>query len=382
MVVAFIPKESEPGEARVAAVPETVKALRKLGVVVKVQQGAGLAAGYTDDEFREAGAEIEPDGRVACGADLVLRVRLPRQGAPDSELKTGSVLVCSVQPALAAPAVKVLADRKVTTFSLDLVPRITRAQRMDVLSSQATAAGYKAVLLAASALPRFFPMLMTAAGTIPPARVFVLGAGVSGLQAIATARRLGALVEANDVRPSVKEQVESLGAKYVDTGAPPDAQGAGGYAKETTAEYQRKQREVLTKHIAACDVLITTAAIPGKRAPQLVTGAMVDGMRPGSVIVDLAAASGGNVEGTVPGETVVTPRGVKIIGDMNLAALVAADSSRMFARNVLAFVEPMVKEGKLQPKLDDEVLAASLVTHDGAVRHEGAAAALAGKGAS
>jgi NAD(P) transhydrogenase subunit alpha len=380
MVIAFVPKESEPGETRVAVVPETVKALGKLGIEVRVQQGAGLAAGCADQEYKDAGAEVSESNGVA-DADLVLRVNPPREGTPEVDrLKAGALLVSSLQPALRVPLVQALAARKVTTMALDLVPRITRAQKMDILSSQATAAGYQAVLLAATALPKFFPLLMTAAGTITPARVFILGAGVAGLQAIATAKRLGAVVEANDIRPAVKEQVESLGGKFVDTGTPPQAESTGGYAKETSEEYQRKQREILSKHIAAADVVISTALIPGKKAPVLVTKEMVAAMKPGAVIVDLAVAMGGNVEGSKAGETVVTSNGVKIIGEPNLPAMVGGDASRMFARNVVALLGEFTKDGKFQLDFNNEVLAAVTVTHDGVVRHEPTAAALAAKG--
>ncbi|MEZ5966598.1 MAG: Re/Si-specific NAD(P)(+) transhydrogenase subunit alpha [Planctomycetota bacterium] len=382
MVVAFVPKETEAGETRVAVVPETVKSLAKLGVQVRIQQGAGERAGYPDREYKDAGAEVVADASGQSTADLVLRVNPPKEGSPEvNGLKAGCVLVSSLQPGLCLPLVKALAGHKVTTMALDLVPRITRAQKMDILSSQATAAGYQAVLLAAAALPKFFPLFMTAAGTITPSRVLILGAGVAGLQAIATAKRLGAVVEANDIRPAVKEQVESLGAKFVDTGTPPQAETSGGYAKETSEDYQRKQREILTEHIAAADVVITTALIPGRAAPILVTKEMVAAMRTGSVIVDLAVAMGGNVQGSERGRTVTTDNGVKIIGEANLPALVGGDASRMFARNVVAFLSEFTKEGKLNLDFGNEILAAVTVTHDGTVRHEPTAQALAKQGA-
>lgn len=382
MVVAFVPRESEPGETRVAVVPETVKALAKLGVEVRVQEGAGARAGCTDKEYKEAGAEVVGGIDAMAAADLVLRVNPPKEGTADVDrLEAGAVLVCSLQPLLRLPLVEALARRKVTTLALDLVPRITRAQKMDILSSQATAAGYQAVLQAAVALPKFFPLFMTAAGTITPAKVLVLGAGVAGLQAIATAKRLGAIVEANDIRPAVKEQVESLGAKFVDTGTPPQAETSGGYAKETTAEYQRKQREILTTHVAAADVVISTALIPGRQAPVLVTKEMVAAMRSGAVIVDLAVAMGGNVEGSEVGRTVTTGNGVKIIGEANLPALVGGDASRMFARNVVAFLAEFTKDGKFNLDLGNEILAAVTITHDGTVRHPPTAQALAKQGA-
>jgi len=382
MLVAFVPKETEAGETRVAVVPETVKALAKLGVQVRVQQGAGVEAGCTDQDYRDAGAEVVAGADGAANAQLVLRVDPPREGTPEVDgLAPGTVLVTSLQPLLRLPLVAALGQRRVTTMALDLVPRITRAQKMDILSSQATAAGYQAVLQAAVALPKFFPLFMTAAGTITPAKVLVLGAGVAGLQAIATAKRLGAVVEANDIRPAVKEQVESLGAKFVDTGTPPQAESTGGYAKETTAEYQRKQREILSTHIAAADVLITTALIPGKRAPVLVTKDMLAAMKTGAVVVDLAVAMGGNVEGSEPGRTVTTQNGVRIIGETNLPALVGGDASRMFARNVVAFLGEFTKDGKMNLDFGNEILAAVTVTHDGKVRHEATAQALAASGA-
>ncbi|MDA0372150.1 MAG: Re/Si-specific NAD(P)(+) transhydrogenase subunit alpha [Planctomycetota bacterium] len=373
MALIFVPRETEPGESRVAATPETVKGYTKLGLQVAVESGAGLASGFRDADYEAAGARI---GGSLGEADLVLMVRTPQPGAI-AGMKRGAVLASGLVPNGQAEAIVALRDAGVTSFGMELIPRITRAQKMDVLSSQATCAGYQAVLLAAASLPRFFPLLMTAAGTIKPAKVFILGAGVAGLQAISTARRLGAVVEANDVRPAVKEQVESLGAKFVDTGTPPDAETSGGYAKEATTEYLDKQRQILTEHVAEADVVITTALIPGRPAPRIVTDAMVQGMRPGSVIVDLAAPNGGNVEGTVPGE-VVDRHGVKILGETNLPALCAADASRMWARNVLGFAELLVNEGAIAPHWDDEIVKACCVTRDGEVVHEGARTAVGG----
>lgn len=371
MALLFVPRETEPGETRVAATPESVKGWVKLGLSVAVEPGAGDAAGVRDQDYRDAGASLED---ALERADLVIAVRTP-SAAKVARLKAGAVVASSLIPTMQLDAVRSLAGQRVTAFGLELVPRITRAQSMDVLSSQATCAGYQAVLLGAAALPSFFPMLMTAAGTIKPARVFVIGAGVAGLQAITTAKRLGATVEANDVRAAAKEQVESCGARFVDTGTPPDAQTAGGYAKEQSDEYLRKQREILGNHIAQADVLITTALIPGRPAPRIVTDDMVARMKPGSVIVDLAAPNGGNVEGTRPGDTVVR-HGVKLIGETNLPAMVATDASRMWARNVFEFLKPFVKDGSFAPKWEDEVLAASCVTRDGEIVHAGAKAAL------
>lgn len=373
MALIFVPRETEPGESRVAATPETVKGYTKLGLQVAVESGAGLASGFRDADYEAAGARI---GGSLGEADLVLMVRTPQPSAI-AGMKRGAVLASGLVPNGQAEAIGALRDAGVTSFGMELIPRITRAQKMDVLSSQATCAGYQAVLLAAASLPRFFPLLMTAAGTIKPAKVFILGAGVAGLQAISTARRLGAVVEANDVRPAVKEQVESLGAKFVDTGTPPDAETSGGYAKEATTEYLDKQRQILTEHVADADVVITTALIPGRPAPRIVTDAMVQGMRPGSVIVDLAAPNGGNVEGTVPGEA-VERHGVKILGETNLPALCAADASRMWARNVLGFAELLVNEGAIAPHWDDEIVKACCVTRDGEVVHEGARTVVGG----
>ncbi len=378
MVQVFVQKESAPGEARVAATPETVKQMVKAGLHVAVQAGAGVEAGFLDSEYEEAGATVAADR--PGDTDLLLSIRPP---SPEEcgKLKSGSTLICSFQPMLSLPLVQALAEAKITSFSLDLMPRITRAQKMDILSSQATAAGYQAVLMAAAALPKMFPLLMTAAGTLTPARVVVLGAGVAGLQAIATAKRLGAVVEANDIRPAVAEQVESLGAKFIDTGTPPEAETAGGYAKETSEDYARKQREILTKHISEADVVITTALIPGRKAPVLVPDEMVQAMHAGSVIVDLAVEMGGNVEGSVSGET-VDRHGVKIIGEPNLASLVASDASRMFARNLHNFLELLVKEGALDPQWDDECVVGTAVTHDGDIKHAQSADAVSAKGAS
>lgn len=383
MTAVFVPRETHPGELRVAMVPDSVKALVKHGLQVLVQADAGEAAGFVDAAYRDAGAEIVADAKAGYGkADLVLRVRPPKLGTDEvAALRPGTTLVCSLQPLQALKLVRALADAKINCFSLDLMPRITRAQKMDILSSQATAAGYQAVLIAAVALPKMFPLLMTAAGTVKPARVVVMGAGVAGLQAIATARRLGAIVEANDIRPAVKEQVESLGAKFIDTGTPPQAETTGGYAKETSAEYARKQREILTRHLSAADVVITTALIPGRKAPILISDDMIKVMPPGSVIVDLAVEMGGNVEGSVSGETVVR-HGVKIIGEPNLPAQVAGDASQMFARNTNAFLELLIKDGKIVPKWDDECVAGTIVTRDGEIRHLPSAEALSTKGAS
>lgn len=374
MVVIFVPKESAAGETRVAAVPETVKGMQKLSVTVQVERGAGLAAGFTDSEYEEAGASLV-DGSSRKDADIVLGVQIP---SPDlcSNQKSGSMLICTLTPGNALDSIKALRDAKVTAVGLEFMPRITRAQKMDILSSQATCGGYRAVLLSATHLPQMFPLMMTAAGTIKPARVLILGAGVAGLQAISTARKLGAIVEANDIRPAVKEQVESLGGKFVDTGSPPDAETSGGYAKEAGEEFLNKQREILTAHITNADVLITTALVPGKKAPMLVTADMRKAMSPGSVIVDMAAGQGGNVEGSKSGETVVVD-GVTIIGDNNLPAGVAADASRMYSRNTLSFLGEFIdKEGTVTVDIEGEIMSAVAIVHDGLVRHEPTAKAV------
>jgi len=373
MALVFVRKESEPGETRVAATPETVKGYVKHGLEVVVEPEAGLASGFPDEEYAQVGASL----RDALGdADLVLSVRTPPNEAI-AHMKQGACLISSLVPAFQLDTVKALAEAGVSSFAMEAVPRITRAQKMDVLSSQATCAGYEAVLMAAASLPRMFPLMMTAAGTIRPAKVFVLGAGVAGLQAIATAKRLGAQVEANDVRPAVKEQVESLGAKFVDTGTPPDAETAGGYAKEASEDYLKKQREILTKHIGESDVVITTALVPGRKAPRIVNAEMLKGMRPGSVIVDLAVGTGGNVEGSKPGETVFV-NGIKILGETNLPSLLGGDASRMWARNVASFLDLFVKEGQVQPAWDDEIVKATCITHAGEVRDESARQAMGG----
>lgn len=377
MVVTFVPKESESGETRVAAIPETVKGMLKLGLQVQVERGAGVVAGFPDSEYEAAGATLV-DGDAIRGADIVLGIQSPTPQQAGRQ-KAGSLLICTLTPGVRLATMKALRDAKVTAMGLEFMPRITRAQKMDILSSQSTCSGYQAVLLAAVHLPKMFPLMMTAAGTLTPAKVLVLGVGVAGLQAISTARKLGAIVEANDIRPACKEQVESLGGKFVDTGAPPDAETKGGYAKEATQEFLNKQREILTHHIGQADVLITTALVPGKKAPVLVTEPMRKAMKPGSVIVDMAAGQGGNVEGSVPGQRVVKD-GVTILGDTNLPAQLASDASRMYARNVLAFLGEFVKAGVVNVNMDNEILGAVTIVHGGVVRHEPTAMALAAQG--
>jgi NAD(P) transhydrogenase subunit alpha len=372
MIVGTV-KETFPGERRVALVPSVLPTLTKAGIEVLVESGAGVEAGYPDETYTEKGARIASSrAEVFEKADVVMQVRgygaNPDEGKGDVELmRKGQVLIAAFEPLTAHDEVKAVAGSGATLFALELVPRITRAQSMDILSSMATIAGYKAVLLAAEQLPKMFPMMMTAAGTVKPAKVFVIGAGVAGLQAIASSKRLGAVVEAYDLRPAVKEQVESLGGKFVemelDAG---ESEDAGGYAKAMGEEFYKKQRELMARVVAENDVVITTAAVPGKKAPVLITGEMIQGMQPGSVVVDLAAERGGNCELTQPGETVVE-HGVTILGPVNLPASVPYHASQMYAKNIVTFFMPLVKEGQIEVNMEDEVLAESLVTRDGEV---------------
>jgi len=362
------PKETAPDERRVALVPDSATRLAAAALEVNVESGAGSAADITDEAYQQAGAKIVKGAAGLMGeADAVLKVQAP--SASEVELlKKRGVLISFLQPATQGDIVRALAKRGVTAFSLELVPRISRAQSMDALSSQASAAGYKAVLMAAGRLGKFFPMMMTAAGTIPPARVLVMGAGVAGLQAIATARRLGAVVSAYDVRPAVKEEVESLGATFIEL-ALETQEGEGGYAKEQSEEFLRKQRELIGEHVAKSDVVITTAAVPGRRAPLLVTGEMVKGMRPGSVIVDLAADTGGNVELTKAGADVEVG-GVTIIGTRNVPSTMPLHASQLYARNVANLLLHLVKDGAIVLDFDDEITKGSCVTHDGEIVNE------------
>ena len=368
-----VAKETYPGERRVALVPASVAALKKLGGVVALESGAGAAAGFPDQAYFAVGATVVADRRqLFDGAEVLLQVRTlganPTAGRGDLDLvHDGLVIIGTADPLGNPQAAKELADRGATLFAMELIPRITRAQSMDVLSSMATIAGYKAVLLAADRLPKMFPMMMTAAGTLTPAKVFVVGAGVAGLQAIASAKRLGAVVHAYDVRPAVKEQVESLGAKFVEMPlAAGDAEGAGGYAKQLDEEFYRKQRELMAQTVAASDVCITTAAIPGKKSPVLVTADAVRGMAPGSVIVDLAAERGGNCELTKPDDTVVE-NGVTILGPTNLPSEVPNHASQMYAKNLTNFVALISRDGKLHLNLEDQVVRETLAAHRGEV---------------
>jgi H+-translocating NAD(P) transhydrogenase subunit alpha len=368
-----VPSETQGSETRVAATPETVRKFIALGADVAIEKGAGLLSGISDADYEAAGASIARTAKdVLKGADIVLKVRRPAE----TELKSygsGAVVIGIMDPYGNEAAVDAMAKAGISAYAMEFMPRITRAQVMDVLSSQANLAGYRAVIDGAGEYGRGIPMMMTAAGTVPAARIFIMGVGVAGLQAIATARRLGGVVTATDVRPATKEQVESLGAKFlaVEDDEFKQAQTAGGYAKEMSKEYQAKQAELTAAHIAKQDIVITTALIPGRPAPKLVSKAMVESMKAGSVIIDLAVERGGNCEMARPGETVVTPNGVKIVGHLNVPGRLAATASQLYAKNLYAFVETMVdkKEKKLAINLDDELVKATCLTRGNAVIH-------------
>ena len=361
-----VPKEMAASERRVALVPDAAARLVKGGAEVVIERGAGTAASCPDEAYTAAGASIADRAAVLGQADVVLQVQAPTS-ADIAQYREGAALVALFQPGSDPGLVRQLAQRKLTAFSLVLLPRITRAQPMDALSSQATVAGYKAVLLAASATGRFLPMLVTAAGTIPAARVLVLGVGVAGLQAIATARRLGAIVSAFDVRPAVKEQVQSLGATFLEMAIEEHAETAGGYAKELTEDTHRKELAFLAAAVKDADIVITTAAIPGKKAPVLVTAAAVQGMKPGAVLVDLAAETGGNCELTEPGTEIVR-NGVVILGPVNLPSTLPLHASQMYAKNLSAFLGHVVQDGRLRLDFDDPIIRDTCVTHAGEVR--------------
>jgi H+-translocating NAD(P) transhydrogenase subunit alpha len=373
------PKETAEGERRVALVPEVVQRLVKRGLEVTIQQGAGAGALLPDSTFADAGAELTADEGRIWDADVVVKIGLPT-AEEISRLGRGSVLVGFLAPLTSPATTRALAEAGATAFAMEAIPRISRAQSMDALSSQSNVAGYKAALLAAERMERFFPMLMTAAGTIPPAKVLVLGAGVAGLQALATAKRLGARTTGYDVRPEVAEQVRSLGAQFLDLGV--SAAGEGGYARELTEEERARQQQALTDAIKGFDVVITTALVPGRPAPKLVTEEAVKGMKPGSVIIDLAGESGGNCELTEPGQEVVK-YDVKIISPLNLPATVAEHASQLYARNVQALLELFVdEEGALKLDFDDEIIAGACIVRDGEIVHAGAKAAVEKEGQS
>jgi NAD(P) transhydrogenase subunit alpha len=369
-----VPKEASPGERRVALVPESCKKLIQSGYTIAVEAGAGERAGFPDSAYREVGAGIEGDPAVLLGsADLVLKVNAPAsrdgQRSEADWMRPGAVYVGSLMPLRNLAAVRALASRRITAFSTDAIPRTTRAQSMDTLSSMANIAGYKGALLAASELNKYFPMLMTAAGTVPPAKVFVIGAGVAGLQAIATSRRLGANVFATDVRPEVKEQIESVGAKYVGIELKEGASAGGGYAKELSEEDRLRQAELLAAQCTQSDAVITTALIGGVFAPRLISAAMVRSMKPGAVIVDLAADGGGNCELSRPGETVAI-QGVTILAPLNLPASMPLHASLLFSRNLTAFVQAFTRENAFQLDLSDEIQQGAVITHEGTVKHQ------------
>ncbi|MBK8284950.1 MAG: NAD(P) transhydrogenase subunit alpha [Ahniella sp.] len=356
-------KETMANEKRVAMTPEIAKKLKALGTQPRIETGAGVSAAFPDVSFKDA--ECVAD--ALAGSDIVLAVQ-PLDDDTIRKLKPGTVLISILQPHASVERVKLLRDGKITSFAMELLPRTTRAQAMDILSSQAGMAGYKAVLIAAQASPKFFPMLTTAAGTIRPSKVLIVGAGVAGLQAIATAKRLGAQVEGFDVRPEVKEQIESLGAKYLDLGV--SAAGTGGYARALTPEEQAEQQKRLGEHLRGIDVVVTTAAVPGRKAPRIITRSMVEGMKAGAVLVDLAAETGGNCEVTEPGKTVWTDNGVQVIGPVNMPSMGAVHASEMYARNLFNFVSLMIKDGQLNLDWEDDLIANTCLTFDGQIKHE------------
>ena len=368
-----VPREIKPGEKRVALVPDIISKLTKAGLSVVIESNAGLASEYADDQFKAAGAQIKA-GDVLAGSDVVLSVQ-PLTPTQMASLKKGAITISFLSPTTATDSINAAIAAGVTAISLEMVPRISRAQSMDALTSQALCAGYKASLVAAELSPKFFPLLMTAAGTVTPAKVVVLGAGVAGLQAIATAKRLGAVVSAYDVRPSSADEVKSMGAKFINLELEA-LEGAGGYAREMTEERANKQKELLTPYIAAADVLITTAAVPGRTAPRLVTAEMVSKMAPGSVVVDLAAESGGNVEGSVAGEITKTSNGVSIWGGKDVPSQLAFHASMLFSRNVVNLLLLMSKSvdgrptGTIEPDFSDEIIDSATITHNGIKREK------------
>jgi NAD(P) transhydrogenase subunit alpha len=373
MLSVLVAKERVPAETRVSATPETVKQMIKAGVGVVVEAGAGAHAFFSDQQFKDAGATIASDPKAAWGgADVVLKVRAPEKHASFDEIeavKDGAVVIGFLAPYKNDVMIRRYADKRVSSLPMELVPRITRAQKMDALSSQANIAGYKAVLLAAVNLPKYFPLFMTAAGTVKPARVVIMGAGVAGLQAIATAKRLGAVVEASDIRPETKEQIQSLGGKFIELPKTEESgSGAGGYAREVSADFLKQQQEIVGRHVAQADVVITTALVPGRPAPKLLPAWMVEKMKAGAVIVDLAVEQGGNCELSERDKD-VRKHGVLIMGPSNLPASLPADASLLYARNVNALLQNVLKEGALNFDLTDEVTSGTLLTHEGKIVH-------------
>lgn len=367
----FIPKETVAGETRVAATPETIKKYISSGFTVQVETGAGSHSSISDQAFKDAGATVGPATKESYQADIVAKFHPPGErdlGHEADLLKPGGLLLSYLWPLTSFDLVKQLANNKVSAFAMDMIPRITRAQKLDALSSQSNIGGYKAVIMAADHSPKLFPMLMTAAGTIRPCKVVILGAGVAGLQAIATARRLGAIVDVSDVRPAVKEQVQSLGANYIEVPSEDNLEDEGGYAKEASKEFLAKQQELVGEYIRQADVVITTALIPGKPAPKLISKDLVAGMKSGSVIVDMAAEQGGNCELTEPGK-IADVNGVKILGLLNLPSMVPVHATEMYAKNIQNCLEDMIKDGAAHLDFEDEVVAGSIITHGGEVRH-------------
>jgi NAD(P) transhydrogenase subunit alpha len=377
-----VPRERAPGERRVALVPDTAGKFVKAGITVAVERDAGRSAGFLDEAYAAAGATIAADeAATVADADIVVRVNKPSDAELDG-LKRGAILIGFLAPLGDPQSVERYATRGLTALSMDAIPRTTKAQAMDALSSQANIGGYKAALIAASTLAKFFPMLTTAAGTIKPAKALIIGAGVAGLQAIATCRRLGAVVTAYDTRPVVKEQVQSLGAKFLEIDVGESGEGQGGYARELSAEAIEKQRLGMIKAIGAADVVITTAAVPGRRAPILITKDAVAAMAPGSVIVDLAAETGGNCELTVTGETITSPNGVTIVGTVNLPSTVATDASQLYSKNVQTLLEYFIKDAAIALDMTDEIIAGTTLVHDGTIVHKPTLDALAAKGSA
>jgi NAD(P) transhydrogenase subunit alpha len=377
-----VPRERAPGERRVALVPDTAGKFVKAGITVAVERDAGRSAGFLDEAYAAAGATIAADeAATVADADIVVRVNKPSDAELDG-LKRGAILIGFLAPLGDPQSVERYATRGLTALSMDAIPRTTKAQAMDALSSQANIGGYKAALIAASTLAKFFPMLTTAAGTIKPAKALIIGAGVAGLQAIATCRRLGAVVTAYDTRPVVKEQVQSLGAKFLEIDVGESGEGQGGYARELSAEAIEKQRLGMIKAIGAADVVITTAAVPGRRAPILITKDAVAAMAPGSVIVDLAAETGGNCELTVTGETITSPNGVTIVGTVNLPSTVATDASQLYSKNVQTLLEYFIKDAVIALDMTDEIIAGTTLVHDGTIVHKPTLDALAAKGSA
>ncbi len=368
MIIA-IPKEIIPGENRVSVVPDMASKLAKKGFEIHVEKGAGFNAGFTDAQYEEAGAKLyENVEELYNSADIILKVQRPVENEVDL-YKEGQLLVTFMYSLHYPDVAQKCAEKKINVISMDAIPRTTLAQKMDALSSQANIAGYKSVLMAANELGKIFPLMMTAAGTIQPARVVIMGAGVAGLQALGTARRLGAIVEVSDIRPAVKEEVQSLGGRFIEVESDEDMQDEGGYAKEASEEFLKKQKELIFKHITEADIVITTALVPGRKAPILVTEEMIKEMRPGSVVLDMATEFGGNCEISERGETVVK-HDVTIIGESNLPSLVATNSSEVYSKNLQALLEHISTEGNVELKLEDEIVAGSLITHNGEVVHE------------